>query len=169
MPWQENLLRRRQKKLEAKEVLETGSRVDRNVAPIVTYRPLRASRRPSSVNSALRSSGLPFTSSRTTHPRSTAARNGHGFLSHPMQELPLHRLSVSSFVQFVEEVPRGHVDPPPWVLMTLARLLADTGALKGAMSMPSMLAPMATRIRCRHVNSAFPSGLPLLNDEPQPR
>ena len=34
--------------------------------------PLRASRRPSSVNAALRSSGLPLVPSRMTHPRSTA-------------------------------------------------------------------------------------------------
>jgi hypothetical protein len=38
----------------------------------VIYLPLRASRRPSSVNAALRSSGLPPTPWRTTHPRSTA-------------------------------------------------------------------------------------------------
>ena len=36
------------------------------------YLPFRASRRPSSVNAALRSRGLPLTSWRLTHPRSTA-------------------------------------------------------------------------------------------------
>jgi hypothetical protein len=36
------------------------------------YLPLRASRRPSSVNAALSSSGLPLVPSRMTHPRSTA-------------------------------------------------------------------------------------------------
>jgi hypothetical protein len=37
-----------------------------------SYVPLRARRRPSSVNAALRSSGLPLAPWRTTHPRSTA-------------------------------------------------------------------------------------------------
>jgi hypothetical protein len=48
-------------------------------SPLVCYLPLRASRRPSSVNAALRSSSLPLVPSRTTHPhstaRSTVARN----------------------------------------------------------------------------------------------
>jgi hypothetical protein len=36
--------------------------------------------------------------------------------------------------------------------MTLARPLADTGALKGAMSMPLIIAPMASQVRRRHAS-----------------
>src|SRR5713226_4782011 len=39
---------------------------------VYSYLPLRASRRPSSVNAALRSRSLPLTPWRMTHPRSTA-------------------------------------------------------------------------------------------------
>jgi hypothetical protein len=39
---------------------------------LLFYLPLRASRRPSSVNAALSSSGLPLVPQRMTHPRSTA-------------------------------------------------------------------------------------------------
>jgi hypothetical protein len=35
--------------------------------------------------------------------------NGRCRLAHPMQDVPLHRLSASSIVQLVDEVPRRHV------------------------------------------------------------
>ena len=36
-----------------------------------------------------------------------------------MQDAPLHRLSVGSLVQFVDEVPRGYIGLPSRVLTTL--------------------------------------------------
>ena len=57
-----------------------------------------------------------------------------------MQDPPLHRLTVSSVIELVDEMPRGHFRPVA-DLDGLGPTLKDTGALKGVMSMPWMIAP----------------------------
>jgi hypothetical protein len=68
-----------------------------------------------------------------------------------MQDASLHRLPVSSLIQFVNEVPRGDFGPVA-DFDDLPRPLVATGALKGAMSMLSIIAPMASQVRRRHAS-----------------